>query len=357
MQRELAQRERAGLVTAEDIHVAKVFDRREPLHHHLIARHAERAVGQGDRDDGRQHLGCDPDGQSHGEQERIEPALAEQRVGQEHEHRQQQDDAHQEAAEPADVALEVALRQSLLEQPGAPAEERGAPGGVHDAVPVAAHHRRAEVRPVTRGLGHRHRLPGERCLVGGEVLGGREDQVGRDLVAHLEQHQVALHHLGGGDLDGRAAPPYPRRAGDQPPERRQRALGAVLLHEAQQGVERHDEQDHRRVHRFAEQPADAGNADEYQHERARELAAQDAERRAARACGDFVGAVLCQPTRGLVGGQPGAIGRPGYGWRCGCRGRNVRRGHRRGPLVGRGACGERRGVRRGSRRRRWCRRG
>ena len=53
-------RERAGLVGAQHVHPAEVLDGVEPLDDDLLAAHGERAIGEADGDDHRQHLGSEP---------------------------------------------------------------------------------------------------------------------------------------------------------------------------------------------------------------------------------------------------------------------------------------------------------
>ena len=67
----MVHRERAGLVGAEHVHRAEVLDGVEPLDDDLLLRHRQRALGEADRDDHRQHFRRQADG--HGQREEEAP--------------------------------------------------------------------------------------------------------------------------------------------------------------------------------------------------------------------------------------------------------------------------------------------
>ena len=73
LQDHAVQGERAGLVGAEHVHGAEVLDRVQPLDDHFLPRHADRAAGEADRDDHRQHFGRQAHGHGQGEEERLLP--------------------------------------------------------------------------------------------------------------------------------------------------------------------------------------------------------------------------------------------------------------------------------------------
>ena len=92
-----AARQRAGLVAAQDVDAAEVLNRRQVLDDHLLARHAQRALGQRDRADHRQELRRQADAERHGEEQRFERVVPERDA-------HQQDEQHQDDGRPAGSA-------------------------------------------------------------------------------------------------------------------------------------------------------------------------------------------------------------------------------------------------------------
>ena len=68
--------QRAGLVGAEHVHRAEVLDGIEPLDDDLLFRHRQRALGQANRDNHRQHFRREADGHRQREKERFLPNCA-----------------------------------------------------------------------------------------------------------------------------------------------------------------------------------------------------------------------------------------------------------------------------------------
>jgi hypothetical protein len=81
---QLAGRERAGLVCAQDGHAAQVLDGRQALDEHAAAAQRPRSLGQVERDDRRQELGRQADRKRDREQERIEERPLQGEVDREH---------------------------------------------------------------------------------------------------------------------------------------------------------------------------------------------------------------------------------------------------------------------------------
>ena len=147
----------------------------------------------------------------------------------------------------------------------------------------------------------RHRLAGERRLFGAQVLRLEEPQVGRNLVAQLEEHDVPRNELLRGEHARLAAAHRPGLGGKHVADRIQRLLGPAFLDEPEQPVENDHGEDDRRVdpqaqHQFGE-PGGEKNVDkdvvelgEEPHERAPLLALRQAVR-----------PIFLQPGRGLGG--------------------------------------------------------
>ena len=108
--------QRAGLVGAQHIHAAEVLDGIEPLDDHLLAAHRQRALGQADRDDHRQHLRRQAHRHGHREEEGALPVVLGEAVDQEdqrHHHGHQLDHQPGEAVEP--LSKLVSARSSAIE--------------------------------------------------------------------------------------------------------------------------------------------------------------------------------------------------------------------------------------------------
>ena len=97
------------------------------------------------------------------------------------------------------------------------------------------------------GPADRHRLAGQRGLVELQPVRLDQQQVGRDDVAGLEPHQVARHHVGGGDRQVPAVADHPGGGRGELVQRRDRPVRADLLGHADGGVHHHDQDDHRGV--------------------------------------------------------------------------------------------------------------
>ena len=81
-QRDARLGQRAGLVGAQDVHLAEIVDRRQPLHHHLCRRHALCAARERYGHDHRQQFGRQAHRQRHREQEGLERRPTEREVRQ-----------------------------------------------------------------------------------------------------------------------------------------------------------------------------------------------------------------------------------------------------------------------------------
>ena len=124
-----------------------------------------------------------------------------------------------------------------LRQPGRSAGRRG------HRVGLALDHERAGVHHVADTDREGLALAGEQRGVDAAGIRRSDGGIGRDAVAGLEHEHVVDDDLGGVDLDPPAAPPdgdAPRQQGPQPLGG---AVGPVLLHEREHGVEHDDRED------------------------------------------------------------------------------------------------------------------
>lgn len=130
-----------------------------------------------------------------------------------------------------------------------------------------------------------------------------ESQVGRDLVAGFQQHDVAGHQHGGRNHLHRTAAQHGGVRRRQLAQRRHGLVGAPSLHKADDGVEHHDDEDHQCVGDLTHQARDDGSAQQHQHHEVLELVGQQAPPGAVLRCGQFVGAMGGAAALGLVGMQ------------------------------------------------------
>ena len=141
-------------------------------------------------------------------------------------------------------------------------------------------------------------------LVHAELGQVDQPQVRWHLVAGFEQHDVARHQAAGGNRHALAAAQHGGARRCELLQRRQGAVGAPGLHEADQRIEQHDHHDGQRVDQIADQARDHRRAEQHQDHEVLELVEQQGGRRAAFARGDLVGPVLHRAQRRLGLGQP-----------------------------------------------------
>jgi hypothetical protein len=135
------------------------------------------------------------------------------------------------------------------------------------------HERAGEDLPL--GL-DRPRLARERRLVDAQIRRRHKVGVGGDAVAGLEQQHVAGHHVLADDLHRVAVAAHVGVAGQHPPQRCDRPLGAVPLGEREDRVDRDDRGDRDGQLRHAGQQRQPGARPQQErerlHEAGRELA-------------------------------------------------------------------------------------
>ena len=264
-QRHLVAGQRAGLVRADHGRGAERLDRRQLADDGVGRRHPPHAEAQPHGDDRRQRLGDRGDGERHREQEQAEHDVERERGGAEQAGREHHGaDSEHDDAQPLAGAVELLLQRrrlllGRLQQAGDAADFGRHAGGDHHGAAAAIGGDRAGEQHVAAVaepdvaldrlelLGHRHALAGQRRLVGLQVRHLDEAGVRRNLVAGLDQHDVA-----GDDVMGRdaLAIAVANDRGFRRGERHQgadRFLRARLLDEAEHGVEHDDRHDDDRL--------------------------------------------------------------------------------------------------------------
>ena len=263
--RHLVAGERAGLVRADHGRGAERLDRRQLAHDGVGCGHAAHAEAQAYRHDRRQRLRNGGDRERHREQEEAEHDVeAEGRGGEKARGEHHGADAEHDHAQPLAGAVELLLQRRRLrlrrfEEPGDAPHLRVHAGRHHHRAPAPVGRDRAGEQHVVavadpgiavdrRGLlRHRHALAGERRLVGPQVR--RLDQAGirRDLVAGLDQHDVAGHDLVRRNPQPLAAADHRGFRRGQRHQRTHGFLGARFLDEAQHRIEDDDRENHDRL--------------------------------------------------------------------------------------------------------------
>jgi hypothetical protein len=155
-------------------------------------------------------------------------------------------------------------------------------------------------------LSDRHRFAGERRFFDPQVDALHQAQVGRDVIAGFQHHQVARHQLAGRDRDlVAAADDFGLRRG-QLFERGQRLLRLALLHHADDGVEDDDGQDGPAVQPLAQGKRDQRRDDENDDQELFELVQQQTPEGGAFPLDELIGAVSFQ-SRGGFGDRQSAL--------------------------------------------------
>ena len=238
--------ERARLVRAQHVHRSEVLNRVQALHDHVFPRHRHGPLGEAYRNDHREHLGRESDGDRQGKEEGFVPVVLGQSVDEKddgHHHRHEPD---HEPGESVDADVERRLRRGLGEFAGQRPEQGAGACLHHDRGRGAALHTGAEeaqIRTFERilirsplqdlGLFGGEGLPRERRLADEQILGRQQSHVCRYHVAGRQHDDVARDDFAQRDLT-----PHPvaqRRCCDpnHGPERGRRRAGAGLLHEPQ----------------------------------------------------------------------------------------------------------------------------
>ena len=152
-------------------------------------------------------------------------------------------------------------------------------------------------------LGHGHGFACEGRFIHLQLRNLDQPQVGRDLVARLQQHDVAGHQLSSGQDLHHAAAQHGGVCRRQLAQRSHGLVGAPGLHKADDGVEHYDDEDHQRVGDFAHQPRYDGRAQQHQHHEVLELVGQQTPPGAVLRFSQLIGAMGGAAAQGLVGMQ------------------------------------------------------
>ena len=257
------ERQRAGLVDAQHSGCAQQFDCRDAAREHLLTRQPPRPQPQEQRQHHRQLLREDGHRQRQAGQQTTQ-AVAHQPPPSQRQHagQRQADDG-----DPLDDAPRLLLDRCALNRDAgqglADAAQRAAcTGGQHQAATAAAHDQGARVQhvnvrpcwrePCAAALGHRHRLTGQHRLIGRQVGGLDQLQVGRHPVALGQQHEVAQHQFATGDAPRLPTAQHQRTRAGEFAQGLQRALAAPLLHKADRHHDEHKAQQHQRFLRVAQ---------------------------------------------------------------------------------------------------------
>ena len=319
----LPDRQRAGLVGADDRGRAQRFDRRQFTHQRAAARHAQYAEPERNRDDRGQSLRHG----GHRQADRGHEQLEQRGAAQQAQAEQQRHDAQRAPRQEAPERVELLLQGRALgcprsfNQSGDTAQFGIHPGGHHhrlagsrrDAGAHEYHVRAVAERYVAllqRGhpLGHRRGLTGQSGL---DALEGRRVQqpgVGRDQVAGFQHDDVTDDDVCSGNRSDLAVAPYLGLGRGHALERRDRFLGLELLDKADDRVEDDDGEDGEGIHQLTEQPGDGGRGNQNPDDQALELAQEELKWRDLPAFFQGVGAIGREPLFRFRGREPGSGG-------------------------------------------------
>jgi hypothetical protein len=251
---------------------------RKPLYDDLAFRHAQCAAREAHRHHHREQFRCEADGKSGSEQERLDDRTAKGKVGQQHEQRQEDGQAHDEQAEPVNAALKGARLLIAGERGGDTPEARGASGGDDEHGRLSAHHGCACEQRIERVGRHggvalsgpffrRIRLARHQCFVDMSVAALQHDTVSRHQIAGAQLDDVAGNDL----VDGRR---NDRLVAQNVGVHRHRALesvgcdfGAVLLDDIETDRQAHDRHDDRDARDIPREPGDDSGDQQDRHQR------------------------------------------------------------------------------------------
>ena len=200
LQYDLVLGQGAGLVRAENVHLAKGLDGAQALDDGLLAGHVYGAFGQGGGHNHRQHLRHDADGDGDAEHQGLEPVAFGDEVGDEDDRHHDHHEADQQAADGTQVFLKAALVLIGVQALRHAAEIGLVAGGQDHALgaarnDIAAHE--PDVVDIRQGVAFRVRA-GE--FLHGIALAGQLGLVDEQVLG-LDEAHVAGNHVAGGELD------------------------------------------------------------------------------------------------------------------------------------------------------------
>ena len=334
--RHLVLGEGAGLVGGDHGDRAEGLHRVEVLHDRVAARHGLHADGEHQRQDRGQALRHCRHRQGDPEQQDVDGLVegGDPVDGGHHDHDHDGDADDEHAQGPGylgDLALQRGGFVGGLVQQRRDAPHLGVHAGSGDDGPphtpgyggALEHHvvpipQGTEFRKRGDGLGDRLRLAGERGLLHLQRGGADQARVGGHRVA-LPQHQdVAGNQVGGGYRRQFAVAQHRRPGGRHVRQGGDGIGGPVLLHETDDGVGQHDQQDDDHVDRQATGPLEEPRRQRDDHgpeqqvdQRIGELLQETPPGGLPRPGAQLVGAVAHQTRGGLHRGQPGPGINPG----------------------------------------------
>ncbi len=257
----LHQRQRAGLVGADPRHRTQRFDRRQAPNDRVAARHALHADGKGDGDESRQAFRDHRDGDPGDRLEHLdERNVADEMAIGESDRADDENDDGDRVAELLDLKQQRRLERAdagehLVDAPefgvapradddfGRPAgDDQGS--GIGHASPIADG--RLGRDRLVRLVG-RHRLACQRRFLGAQVLDVDEADVGGDLVAGFERHDVARNELICRDRSGVPVAQGSCLRREHVADGIERLLRPAFLDEAEQSVDHDHAEDDRGV--------------------------------------------------------------------------------------------------------------
>ena len=259
-------RQRAGFIRADGGDRPQCFDRWQATNQCVEGNHLARSEREQHRHHGRQRLRNGRDCQAHGDQDHLQWRLAAQ-----HSHRKddradcQYGQRHPLAKRGEAQLQRCAAVSVLLQQSGHLAQFSGH-AGRHDQSAAASvrgcgsleghvepvPQRMHRAREYSGLLGYRDRFTGKSRFIDSQLCDVDQPQVGRHLVASLQQHDVARHQGLRRNLLQLAAAQHGRLGGCQALQRRQRLVGAPGLYQSDGRIEQHDDQNHQGIDQIAD---------------------------------------------------------------------------------------------------------
>jgi len=312
--------EGAGLVGTDDRHAAQGFHGGKPADDGVSPGHARHADRQHDRHGGGQALRNRPDGQSHRDLERVQPVLAAQDVDGEGGRRQGENHHQEVMAELLDL-----LCERRVEDLGRGDHLRDLPdlgaiaGGDHDAGPgsegdegravghVPAVGQARLLRYDLVGLLRRHGLAGERGFVDLEIARARQSQVGRHLVARLQEHDVSGHERNGREPRLLSTADDGGLAGNRLGQRGDGPQGLGFLNEAHEGIDQDDPENDGCVDPFLEQAGHERGRKKDVDQRLMELEQETDQRPLLALLGDDIRSEVLMPRLDREAVQPALL--------------------------------------------------
>ncbi len=303
LERHLAARQRAGLVTAQDVDAAEVLNGRQVLDDHLIARHPDGALRQSDGRDQRQELRRETDAKRHREQQRLERIAPERKA--DHQDQQHEGDSRlqDEDAEFVEPVLELGFRRARRESLGDAAELRGGSRGLGDSRCRPADHGGPQEHLIRRVLVDGQRLARQRRLLDREILRLDEPPVRRNQIAGRQTEHVAWHDGANRRLLPLPVAPHGRRRHHRRFELLRGDTGPKCLPEIQADAQHHDGDDDHGVGALTKRRRDDRGDEKNGNERRREEANELMERGQMPHADGLVRAVLREPPRSFSRSQ------------------------------------------------------